>query len=209
MYKKFNGISSKPSIVYKNVFLYRLILWILYRGKYKNRFAAVIDSISSEDQAVTELCFGDIYIADWCKQTGRRWVGYDINSSFIDFAVNRGHDARFANLDSVEDLSVSNVCVIIGSLYHFSNQLERLISLMLKYSPRIIISEPVINLSNRGGIIGALARRSANAGYGNAPYRYNKQSLIASMDDLSNKLGFSYRVAIELERDIILVIERV
>jgi len=207
MEKDFSDISSKPSIVYRNIFLYRLILWILYGGKYKKRFAAVIDMISPEDQTVTELCFGDIYIADWCKQSGRRWVGYDINSSFIDFAVNHGYDARFANLDSVEDLPASDVCVIIGSLYHFANKLEKLVSLMLRYSPKIIISEPVINLSSQGGIIGALARRSANAGFGDVPYRYNKQSLLASMDDLSKKLGFKYRVVAELERDIILVIE--
>jgi ubiquinone/menaquinone biosynthesis C-methylase UbiE len=58
---------------------------VLYLGKYKQRFAPIIDQIKMlpENSKILELCFGDIVIADHCKKNRLEWIGMDINESFV------------------------------------------------------------------------------------------------------------------------------
>ena len=60
-------VGERVSIIYKNIWLYRFVVSLLYLGKYNTRFknvALFLDPI--QDTSVIELCFGDIYIAKWC-----------------------------------------------------------------------------------------------------------------------------------------------
>ena len=76
----FETKKHKYSFVYCHIFVYRLILNILFLGCYKLRFKKVIAMIDSRlEKKVVELCFGDIYIAKWCKCNEVDYVGFDIN----------------------------------------------------------------------------------------------------------------------------------
>ena len=49
---------------------------------------------------------------------------------------------------------------------------------------RLIISEPVNTLTNRGGLIGKIAGQSANAGSGPEDFRFDKEKLINLLNEL-------------------------
>jgi hypothetical protein len=79
---------------------------------------------------------------------------------------------------------------------------------MLSSSRKVLISEPIINLSEQKGLIGFIARRSANAGKGHEHFRYNKQSLKTALDELSNYFNFTYKIVGFIKKDIIILLEK-
>ena len=108
---------NKYSLIYRNIYIYRTIMIILYSGKYLNRFKSVTDVLSEKQcGSVTELCFGDIYLAQWCKNNGVRWTGIDVNEQFVSFAIKQGYDAKCLDLLDFPDLQKSSVIVMMGSL---------------------------------------------------------------------------------------------
>ena len=180
---------------------------LLYRGKYKNRFDDIISMLDDNDAKVLELCFGDIYIADHCIATGRQWVGLDINDSFVSNAVRMGYDAMRADIVTCDSFPQSDVCIIAGSLYHFNDTIYELFAKMLdsaKY--KILISEPVSNLSCRPGIIGSIAKRSANAGRKSEKFRFDENALIETMERMKAEFGFRYKI-ISKKRDMLIEIK--
>lgn len=178
---------TKHSFVYRNLFAYRLILNILFMGRYKQRFKKVIDLIDPRrEKAVIELCFGDIYIAQWCKRQGVDYVGFDINPHFVSIAKKKGYCVKLFDLrDQSTPLPAGDVVVMMGSLYHFHDILEDLIERIMLSSPRLIISEPIKNWASRNDILGHIARNSANAGQGEEFFRFNEQSLLSALEKIS------------------------
>ena len=196
---------AKRSFVYRNIFIYRLIMNVLYAGKYRRRFDPVISHIKNlpAGSRVVELCFGDIYIANFCKERGYKWTGFDLNSDFVQAARRKGFDAHLCDLTTVTSLPRAGVYVMVGSLYHFSSQSTNILSLMFNAANTVIISEPVINLSSRPDLIGWLARKAANAGRGHELFRFNKTSLVAMLEENSSSVGFRIEDVQDYERDLI------
>ena len=138
----------KTSIIYRNIFFYRTVLKILYKGKYEDRFHDVIKLILPTDKKIIELCFADIHIAEFCSTTKKKWIGYDLNQKFVEFANKKGHEAYLTDLLVESNIKSGDLCIMMGSLYHFNRSLKKIISKMLNTAPRIIISEPIVNFSN-------------------------------------------------------------
>src|SRR5688572_15763466 len=134
---------------------------VLYAGGYKERFNRVIEQIRDlpPNSQILELCFGDTYIADHCKRNGHHWRGIDLNNHFVEQAKKLGYDAHVEDLTISKELPKADVCIMIGSLYHFYPNTPSILSKMLNAADTIIISEPVSNLSSRKGIIGFFAGR--------------------------------------------------
>ena len=195
---------SNQSLIYKNIYLYRFIINILYVGRYGSRFKNIIKLIKDSKQIV-DLCFGDIYIAKYCKDNGVRWTGYDLNESFVKNAINKGYNAYQADIIKLETIPTCDVCIIQGSLYHFHDSIENLLKLIFSSTKRLIISEPIKNLSSSNGIIGQMARLSANAGKGNERFRYSEKSIIDMLDIYKNIFNFEYAI-VSKKRDIIIEI---
>lgn len=178
---------------------------LLYKGNYYKRFLPVSKLISGK--TVTEICFGDTIIAGYCKKNAIEWAGIDINPVFIENAQKKGFSAF--QKDALSDpLPAAETCIICGSLYHFHDNLEKIISKMLASAPIVIISEPVINLSNNKGIIGKLAKASANINGKEHAFRYTKKTLTEALNDLSKKLNFQYQVIQQFDKDLIIVLKR-
>jgi len=195
------------SFVYKNIYIYRIMMNILYSLKYKKRFYEIAKEISENDKNVLELCFGDIYIANECKKKGILWTGIDINENFVNFANRKGLHAIKADLTQIETLPLSDICIMSGSLYHFHNEMGLILNKMLASAKRIIISEPIINLSSKKGFVGTISRKLTNAGKGAENFRFDEQSIIDTMDKLKDKMNFEYRV-ISIKRDILIEIKK-
>ncbi len=113
---------SKVSLVYKNIYTYRFIMNILYGMKYVDRFSNIIKLINDSDVNIVELCFGDIYIAQYAKKTNKHWLGLDINDEFVDYAKKQGYNAINKNIIDA-DIPKNDICIMAGSLYYFINNI--------------------------------------------------------------------------------------
>jgi SAM-dependent methyltransferase len=178
------------------------------------RYAARFKDISSQlvhyapGSRVLELCFGDTYIAEFCKAAGHQWIGLDINQDFIRHAQNLGFNARYEDLFSAKNFPKADVCIMMGSLYHFHHQADCLLEKILSAANTFILSEPVLNLSARKGFIGFLAKRAANAGKGNEPFRYNAATLMSLLEASSRRLNYTIDSVTEKGKDVIVKITK-
>jgi len=170
---------------------------VLYCGKYTRRFKDIFAALDGDDRSVLELCFGDIYLAEMCTKTQRSWAGFDVNASFVSFAVSKGYDARAADLFSIGSLPQADVCVISGSLYHFHSGIDALMDLMFASANKIIISEPILNITSMPGVFGAFAARLSNVGKGNEDFRYTRNTFFNMLDLQRKRLNFTYAVISE------------
>lgn len=196
----------KTSLVYRNIHVYRLVMNALYRGGYRRRFRRVAAQLGDEVRSVCELCFGDTLIAEHCRSRGIRWTGLDINHAFCERARRLGYDVREGDLMTL-DFPPSDVYLMVGSLYHFHRDLGGLLERILAHSGRFVLSEPIRNLSGRGGVIGSWARRSADPGTGDAVFRYDEQTLLGALREQQGRLGFKLEV-VSTDRDIIVEMRR-
>ncbi len=179
---------------------------MLYRGNYYRRYHAICKLITGKK--VTELCFGDTIIARYCKKHHIGWTGYDINPNFIKNAAGKGYDVVPGNIKATRSFASADVCIISGSLYHFHEDVAVLFEKMLTAAPLIILSEPVINLSDRNGIIGKLAKASANVNGKEQHFRYTETTLLQTLNELSLQFNFTFSIAGRVEKDIIILIKK-
>ncbi|MEI7595052.1 MAG: hypothetical protein WCK02_04830 [Bacteroidota bacterium] len=199
---------EETSFIYKSIYVYRIILNILYFGKYNQRFKDVIKHFDSNTKSVTELCFGDIKIAKYCKKNAINWVGYDLSKSFVDFAKKKNYNANNADIMEFDDYSKSDLCVIIGSLYHFNSYPDKIFNVFFKISNTILISEPVKNLSSYSGFVGKMSHVLTNAGKGKEDFRFNEETIIQFLENNKNKYNFKYEI-LSIKKDILIKITKV
>jgi hypothetical protein len=193
------------SFIYRNIHIYRLVMHVLYSFKYRQRFDAVLKLVSEREKRVLELCFGDIYIAERCRKRGIEWTGVDINAGFVKYASDRGYNAYCTDLMELEEFPAADVCIMMGSLYHFHEDIESLLLKMLNSAPLVIISEPVRNLSSKKGMIGRISRKLTNAGKGPESFRYDMGNIIEILNNYSSILKYRFNV-VSMKKDIIIEI---
>lgn len=200
----------KVSIIYRNIVIYRFLMNILYFFRYKERFQTVINEIKKENpQSVLDVCFGDVYVAQYCKKNKIEWTGLDINDYFVKNAVENGFNALKEDILQAEKLPQADCVVMIGSLYHFHSQISDVLKKLLAASVKnVIISEPIKNLSSSGGIIGFIATKSADAGNGDENFRYNEKSLTEMLQEQSRVLNFSFEICGYFKKDIIIKLKK-
>jgi SAM-dependent methyltransferase len=190
------------SIIYRSLALYRLVMQVLYRGRCGMRFARVCELLRESDRTVLELCFGDVRVAEACRRRGVRWVGLDLSEQFVAYAARRGFDARRADLLAGCELPACDLCVMMGSLYHFEPQLAPLFERIRRASRRLVISEPVRNWTHAGGLRSRLARALTRAGDRAEAFRFTEATLAQALERLSREVGFTYRV-VAVDRDMV------
>ena len=190
------------SIIYSSIRLYRLVMGVLYRGRYRARFDPVIHLIQETDSSVLELCFGDVVVAEACRRRGVNWIGLDASPVFVAHALRSGYDARQADLQTRDPLPTCDLCVMMGSLYHFESCLSELFTRIKRVSKRLVISEPIQNWTSGSGIRRCLAIALTRAGNRAHPFRFTEASLLQTLDRLSQEVGFEYHV-LGVSRDMI------
>jgi len=179
---------------------------VLYSGQYVQRFKKIVSLLGPEISSVCELCFGDTFVAHWCRSRDIQWTGIDLNQGLCRRAAKLGFRVIEGDVLSL-NLPTADVFVMAGSLYHFHTNLSPFMDSILSRTSRLILSEPVKNLSSAPGLIGWWAKRSANPGTGHASFRYNKESLLAAIAEQQERKGFHYRV-VSSDRDLLLEIQR-
>ena len=183
---------AKRSFIYRHIRIYRLIMNILYLGKYKRRFTPVIQQLNqlAPGTKVLELCFGDIYIAEFCRKAAFQWTGIDLNPHFVDQAKKLGYHALIQDLTGLQSFPKAQVCIMMGSLYHFHPNTEVILGKMFQAADIVIISEPVLNLSSKNGLLGFFAKNSANVGKGDKAFRYTRASFLFLLEKKKDLLNY-------------------
>ncbi len=175
---------------------------VLYKGQYNKRYSKIFPLLKANK--ITELCFGDTVIADYCKQNNILWTGYDTNAPFVKNAKKNNFNAFEADILKIEKFETADICLIIGSFYHFHQSLEILVAKMFDAAPVVIISEPIKNLTQSKGIIGKLAKGSSDINGVAQNFRFNEATLIQKLHELSLKLNFKTEVIEKFNKDMII-----
>lgn len=195
------------SLIYKNILIYRAVMNVLYAGRYRERFAPIVNHIhQTKVQSVLELCFGDVMIADYCRRNGIQWTGIDLNHSFVALAQRNHFNAIEGDITQGTVFPEADLCIMAGSLYHFHLQIGTVFRKVFRACPRFLVSEPVKNLSCSGGLLGYVSRRSANAGKGNEAFRYNPTSLQKMLDANRELFSFEYDVLGQGKKDMLILL---
>jgi hypothetical protein len=126
------------SLIYRDIFWYRLLMRLIYRGQYRVRYARILEVIGTGVASVCDLCFADTVIATWCRERGVRWTGVDLNPAFCQQARSLGFDVIEGDLLSSE-LPRADVFVMGASLYHFHAQLPELLDRVFAHTDRFIV----------------------------------------------------------------------
>jgi len=184
---------------------------MLYAGGYRGRFDHITENLMNltAGTRILELCFGDIYVAEYCKKKGLVWTGIDINNKFVTRARRLGYNAHQSDLVTLDELPKADVCIMAGSLYHFHpHHTFQILEKMVDAADRLIISEPVSNLSSRRGLIGFLAKRAASIGKGNEEFRYNFPLLLATLKEHGSSLDCRVVSVKSIYKDSIIILEK-
>ena len=192
-------------MIYRNIWMYRLVMNMLYLGRYRQRFKDITNQIGEKDHTIVELCFGDIHIASFCRKTDRSWVGYDINDVFVDHALKFGHDAVCTDILSLESLPRADVLIFAGSLYHFNENMHKIWELMTSCSKKIILSEPIRNITSLKNGIGKIGAKASTVKNGAESFRFDRHSLIEMLNRFQEPYHFSYQIISE-KKDILIAI---
>jgi hypothetical protein len=180
----------------------------LYLGRYQQRFKDIINELGPEDNHIVELCFGDIHIAAYCKESARHWVGYDINDVFVNYALKHGHNAVSADILSLGSLPRADVLIFAGSLYHFNENMHKIWQLMTSCASKIILSEPIKNITSIKNIVGKIGARASTVRNGAEAFRFDRASLIEMLDHFQEPFNFTYEIVSEKKDILIKINER-
>ncbi|MEI6767277.1 MAG: hypothetical protein WCM76_16725 [Bacteroidota bacterium] len=195
-----------PAFIYSSIPAYRFAMNLLYAGAYRRRSRMVFNVLKGN--SVTECCFGDTLLAEQCTRKGWIWHGYDINKKFVERARNKGFDAHEADLFTDFPAEPSDECVMMGSLYHFGENAGAVIMKMLEISGRVIISEPIKNLSNANTFTGRLFAKFTAAGNGPETFRFTELTLSGLLGELKKKHNFTFEIAGRIRKDILFIITK-
>ena len=101
-----------------------------------------------------------------------------------------GFDAKQEDLVRAEVFPRADICIMMGSLYHFFPDAGIMLGKMFRAADKVVISEPVLNLSSRPGLIGFLAKRATSVGKRQESFRYNRVSIMKMLNTNSGLYGF-------------------
>jgi SAM-dependent methyltransferase len=160
---------------------------LLYGRYYEDRYIALAKLIPA-GSSVLDLCCGPgVLYTRYLKGKSASYVGLDINERFIEGLKSQGGTGIVMDLRDDKPLPKADYIVMQASLYHFIPNESRIVARMLKSaSRRVIIAEPIQNLTSSSNPLLALAGRLfTNPGSGDQPHRFTESDL----DQLISGLG--------------------
>jgi Methyltransferase domain len=164
------------SPIYWSPFLYRMVMRLLYGRAYQERYKAVARLIP--DRAiVVELCCGCGYLYEkFLRQRQIDYLGIDLLPQMVGRLRRLGAKVWVGDVLTM-DVPSGEVCVMLGSLYHFHPNEEQVLAIMAR-SDRAILLEPVRNLSAGGyPLVRLVGKYLSYIGETTSSYRLNSDQL--------------------------------
>ncbi|MGE4233902.1 MAG: class I SAM-dependent methyltransferase [Bacteriovoracia bacterium] len=194
----------KMGFAYQSVGVYRFIMRLLYGREYLKKYTTVSELIP-QGSFVVDLCCGDCKLAELIKDKDCKYLGVDINPKFISWAQKQGINAVCANIKSFEIPECDVVC-IQSSLYHFGDQAPEIIDKMLHAAKkRVIIAEPINNVSNsKIGFMKWLSSKVTAVDGQHFPNRFNRSSLNNLLEHYTEKFTL---ISQNLDREMVVAID--
>jgi trans-aconitate methyltransferase len=135
---------GRTGLIYQHVELYRLAMWLLYRGRRADVRQLIVDAIPP-GASVVDLCCGDCFIAEPLLARNCTYLGMDVNEAFLAYARRRNIPVRRWHGD-LRAIPEADVVCMLSSLYQFIPDHVTLVTAMVaRARRRVIIAEPVMN----------------------------------------------------------------
>ncbi len=150
-------LKKEGAVLYRQPWLHRLVILALYGRKLDERFVSVAAHIDKDD-SVLELCVGEgelykRYLAGCTKQ----YLGLDFSEAQVERGRAAGIPLERADIRDIE-FEPCDTVVMMGSLYQFLPDAKSLLERMLLAArKRVIITEPVQNVSQKKGLLSHIA----------------------------------------------------
>jgi len=149
---------------------------LLYRSSYRERYE-VVARLVPEGAKVVEFCCGCGFLYEkYLSRKRVEYVGIDLLPQMVGRLRRLGVKVLVGDLLHM-DLPVGEVCVMLGSLYHFHPDEAEVIDRMAR-SGRGILLEPVLNISgSHHWILKLVAKYLSYIGKTSSSYRLESNRL--------------------------------
>jgi len=167
------------SIIYRFSWLYKAVMFLLYRDGYRERSQALA-ALIPEGASVVDLCCGPATLYfDHLQSRRVSYTGLDINTGFVESASARGAKTMVWDISGNTPLPKADYLIMQASLYHFLPDPHPVVDRMLEAAKKnVLLTEPVRNVADSSNPAWAwLARKLTNPGTGDQPRRFNAQLL--------------------------------
>lgn len=175
---------SVTNFLYRHPAIYELAMRALYGGELEKGLHLVAKAIEP-GWNVLDVCAGDAAIAAFLPP-GVRYTAWEQSEAFVRSMRLRGLESRLVDVSQVAWPESAFDCVmIIRSLYHFIPNAKNVVDGMMRAaSKRVVICEPVQNLSNSSNfLIRKLARRLSRIRKGQGEERFSSLDLKSLLSD--------------------------
>ena len=180
---------TSNSLIYRSPRMYGLAMRLLYGRHHDARYRSLA-ALIPEHASVVELCCGpgELYRRHLSSKSVR-YVGLDRNPGFIRRVRAAGAMGHVVDVRSCSPLPAADYVLMQASLYQFMPEGSDLIARMLAAARRrVIIAEPIHNLSTSTGPLGPWLARMANPGDGAALDRHDEETLSRLLDQFRPRI---------------------
>jgi hypothetical protein len=169
------------SLTYWHPVVYEMLMRVLFRENYNNRYVA-ISGLIEENVSVVDVCCGDCMIYNFLKNKGVDYLGLDFNDTFVRWAGRRNIDARLFDILK-DELPSADYVLMQAGLYQFAPDYEEVLGRLYRAARKyLIVSEPVVNYAGSDSrIMSILALLLNNPGDGIKKYRFNQEELRSAL----------------------------
>ncbi|HEY2101736.1 MAG TPA: class I SAM-dependent methyltransferase [Chthoniobacterales bacterium] len=182
-------------LIYRNPFLYELIMRLLYGRHYQSRSQVIADLIEPGSSVVDLCCGAGLLYHRYLRRKNVAYTGLDVSHFFVDALKKQGVRAMEWDLQSAAALPQADYVTMQSSLCYFLPDPRPVIDRMLNAAmKRVIIAEPIRNLStSKLPLVASVAVKLSGPGGGHSQ-RFNEQSLDELFAAYSSCLKLSFKI---------------
>lgn len=151
-------MSQQASFIYSNQKIYQLVMRLLYGRNFRARYEALAAEVPPGAQVV-DLCAGDAYLyRHYLRKKGVTYSGLELSPQFV--AAGKAQGVAMQEFNVWKDkIPAAEIVIMQASLYQFLPNAESVLQKMLAAARRkVIIAEPIRNLSEEDSWLGKLSR---------------------------------------------------
>jgi Methyltransferase domain len=135
------------SPLYWSPWVYRLVMRALYGRAYDERYRVVADLVP-DGSHVVDLCCGCGYLyTEFLAKRGIAYTGVDLLPAMTRVLRQRPVQLVHGGVLDLVTLPTGDICLMLGSLYHFHPREADVLCRMAASAPRALLLEPVKNLN--------------------------------------------------------------